>query len=152
MSGSLDRKEFAPGAKCPLDGIRVLDLSRVVAGNALSVALADFGAEVIKIESPGKGDDLRNWKVKGVSTSWKVYSRNKKSVSLNLRDDRAKRILLDLVKDLARVRREFPPGPSGEDGAVARHPARGQPEPGDRPHFRLGPGRPLQGTSPASAP
>lgn len=97
MSTPLERIEFTPEAKCPLDGVRILDLSRVVAGNALSVALADFGAEVIKVESPGKGDDLRNWKVKGVSTSWKVYGRNKKSLSLNLRDERARDILMRLV-------------------------------------------------------
>ena len=106
----LDRIEFAPEQKCPLDGVRILDLSRVVAGNALTVALADFGAEVIKIETPGKGDDLRNWKVKGVSTSWKVYSRNKKSVSLNLRDERGKDILCKLVTSAQVFVENFRPG------------------------------------------
>ena len=67
-----------------LDGLRVLDLSRLVAGNMLSLQLADFGAEVIKIEDPRKGDPLRDWRVKDVSVHWKVYARNKKSVTLDL--------------------------------------------------------------------
>ena len=50
---------FRPDAACPLDGITVLDLSRLVAGNMVSLQLADFGAEVIKVEDPGKGDPLR---------------------------------------------------------------------------------------------
>ena len=79
-------RPFHPDAKCPLDGIRVLDLSRLVAGNMLSLQLADFGAEVIKIEDPGKGDPLRDWRVNGISAHWKVYARNKKSVTLSLRE------------------------------------------------------------------
>ena len=60
---------FRPDAPCPLDGITVLDLSRLVAGNMVSLQLADFGAEVIKIEDPDKGDPLRHWRVKGHSRS-----------------------------------------------------------------------------------
>ena len=81
-------KSFAPDAEGPLDGIRVIDLSRLVAGNMLSLQLADYGAEVIKIEDPEQGDPLRDWRVKGISVHWKVYARNKKSVALNLRDGR----------------------------------------------------------------
>ena len=76
---------FRPEASCPLDGITVLDLSRLVAGNMLSLQLADFGAEVIKIEDPGKGDPLRHWRVEGHSLFWKAYARNKKSLTLDLR-------------------------------------------------------------------
>jgi crotonobetainyl-CoA:carnitine CoA-transferase CaiB-like acyl-CoA transferase len=53
-------RAFDPDARCPLDDVRVPDLSRLVAGNILSHVLADLGAEVIKIEKPGRGDDLRN--------------------------------------------------------------------------------------------
>jgi crotonobetainyl-CoA:carnitine CoA-transferase CaiB-like acyl-CoA transferase len=89
---------FNPDARGPLDGITVLDLSRLVAGNMVSLQLADFGAEVIKIEDPDKGDPLRAWQVAGKSLFWKVYSRNKKSLALDLRNRRAKELLLALVE------------------------------------------------------
>src|SRR5437762_11430245 len=89
---------FRPDASCPLDGITVLDLSRLVAGNMLSLQLADFGAEVIKIEDPDKDDPLRHWRVKGHSLFWKAYARNKKSLTLDLRKTRAKELLLGLVE------------------------------------------------------
>ena len=54
--------------KIPLEGVRVLDLSRLVAGKMLSTQLADFGASVIKIERPVRGDDLRHWREEGVET------------------------------------------------------------------------------------
>jgi crotonobetainyl-CoA:carnitine CoA-transferase CaiB-like acyl-CoA transferase len=88
---------FRPDARCPLDGVTVLDLSRLVAGNMLSLQLADFGAEVIKVEEPGKGDPLREWKVDGVSIHWKVYARGKKSLSLSLRTNEGKEVLLALA-------------------------------------------------------
>ena len=75
----IPRIEFEPNAAAPLDGIRVVDLSRLVAGNMVSLQLADQGAEVIKIEDPRTGDPLRAWRVKGLSLHWKVYARNKKS-------------------------------------------------------------------------
>jgi crotonobetainyl-CoA:carnitine CoA-transferase CaiB-like acyl-CoA transferase len=96
-------RPFHPDAKCPLDGIRVLDLSRLVAGNMLSLQLADFGAEVIKIEDPAKGDPLRDWRVGGISAHWKVYARNKKSVTINLRAPDG----LDLLRRLAATAHVF---------------------------------------------
>jgi len=57
-------KSFEPEAMCPLDGVRVVDLSRLVSGNMVSLQLADFGAEVIKIEDPKRGDPLRAWQTK----------------------------------------------------------------------------------------
>src|SRR5918912_581468 len=89
-------KRFEPDASAPLDGVRVLDLSRLVAGNMLTLQLADFGAEVIKIEDPKRGDPLRDWRVKGLSVHWKVYARNKKSVALNLRLARGRGLPLAL--------------------------------------------------------
>ncbi len=96
-------RPFRPEASCPLDGIRVLDLSRLVAGNMLSLQLADFGAEVIKIEDPRKGDPLRDWRTDNISVHWKVYARNKKSVTLNLRDPEG----LDLLRKLVATSQVF---------------------------------------------
>ncbi|MBE0531311.1 MAG: CoA transferase [Rhodospirillales bacterium] len=87
---------FDVTAKGPLDGVRVLDLSRLVAGNMLSLQLGDFGADVIKIEPPS-GDPLRDWREDGKPLFWKTYGRNKRSVLLNLRQDAAKEALLRLV-------------------------------------------------------
>ena len=80
----LKKRDYDPGATGPLQGIRVLDLSRLFAGNVLTQILGDFGAEVIKVEPP-EGDTLRAWQTNGVSTHWKIYSRNKKSLALDLR-------------------------------------------------------------------
>src|SRR5215467_1243980 len=103
-------RPFRPEAKGPLAGIRVLDLSRLVAGNMLSLQLGDFGAEVIKIEDPGKGDPLRDWRVNGVSAHWKVYARNKKSVTLSLREAEGKDLLKRLVRDAHVFIENFRPG------------------------------------------
>lgn len=86
-----------PDAPLPLDGLRVVDCSRLVAGNQLSLMLADFGADVLKVEDPGTGDALRDWKAGDHSVFWKVYARNKRSLTLNLRDAEARGLLLDLV-------------------------------------------------------
>ncbi len=88
---------FDEHSKGPLDGMRVLDLSRLVAGNMLSLQLGDFGAEVIKIEPP-EGDPLRAWRDGGEQLFWKTYSRNKMSVVLNLRHDAARDALLRMVE------------------------------------------------------
>src|SRR5918911_3632973 len=106
---SLHEKPFDPGA-CPLDGIRVIDLSRLVAGNAVSSQLADFGAEVLKIEDPVKGDPLRAWQTQGVSVHWKLYARNKKSVALSLRQKKGRELLLDLAASSEVLIENFRPG------------------------------------------
>lgn len=100
---------YAPEQSCPLDGIRVLDLSRLVAGNMLSLQLADFGAEVIKIE-PARGDPLRHWTDNGISPYWKVYSRNKKSIRLDLKTEADKAAFAALVKTAHVVVEGFRPG------------------------------------------
>src|ERR1700758_2872247 len=107
---TLPEKAFAPEAACPLDGIRVVDLSRLVAGNAVSSQLADFGAEILKIEDPAKGAPLRAWQTKGVSVHWKLYARNKKSVALSLRDPRGRDLLLDLAASSEVLIENFRPG------------------------------------------
>lgn len=83
-------------SRLPLAGIRVLDLSRLMAGNMLTLQLADFGAEVIKVESE-QGDTLRDWKNDGKALWWKVYGRNKKSICLDLKDPDDRSKLLALV-------------------------------------------------------
>src|SRR5207253_2505963 len=107
---SLAEKSFEPAAAGPLDGVRVIDLSRLVAGNAVSSQLADFGAEVLKIEDPQKGDPLRAWQTKGVSVHWKLYARNKKSVALSPRDRRGQDLLLDLIASSEVLIENFRPG------------------------------------------
>ena len=102
--------EFDPTARAPLDGIRVVDLSRLVAGNMISLQLADHGAEVIKIEDPDKGDPLRAWRTKGQSLHWKVYARNKKSLAMNLRSAVAKQALHDLLDTTQVLIENFRPG------------------------------------------
>jgi crotonobetainyl-CoA:carnitine CoA-transferase CaiB-like acyl-CoA transferase len=106
----LHRREFAPEARPPLTGLRVVDLSRLVAGNMVSLQLADHGAEVIKVEDPAKGDPLRAWRVEGHSLHWKVYARNKKSLALNLRDPDGLALLADLLTTADVLIENFRPG------------------------------------------
>ncbi len=94
----LPKVKFDPAREGPLHGIRVLDFSRLVAGNMISLQLADFGAEVVKVEAPGRGDTLRDWREQGMSVHWKVYGRNKKSITLDLKAPEAPGIILDLIE------------------------------------------------------
>ena len=107
---------FNPDAPVPLSGLRVVDLSRLVAGNMVSLQLADQGAEVIKIEDPKVGDPLRAWRTKGLSLHWKVYARNKKSLALNLRDPAGMDALRDLLATAAVLIENFRPGTLEEMG------------------------------------
>ena len=106
---SFARKHFDPAATGPLDGIRVLDLSRLMAGNMLSLQLGDFGADVVKVEPP-QGDPLRDWKDDGHSLFWKVYGRNKRSVMLNLRRKPALDALWALIDTADVFIENFRPG------------------------------------------
>ena len=99
---------FEDGEGSPLTGLRVLDLTRLAAGNMLTHMLADFGADVIKIERPGVGDDLRRF---GKHESWwKEYSRSKRSLSLNPNSDEGREVLLKLVKTADVLVESFVPG------------------------------------------
>ena len=93
-----------------LEGVRVLDLSRLAAGNMISHMLADHGADVIKVERPEKGDDLRTWKVNNISHWWHVYSRNKRSLSLNIKTKEGNEILKKLISQANVFIENFVPG------------------------------------------
>ena len=92
----LKQRDFTGPQRGTLSGVRVLDLSRLVAGNTLTGVLADFGAEVIKVE-PAAGDTLRAWRTADVQVNWKLYARNKKSLALELRKPEARELLLKLI-------------------------------------------------------
>ncbi len=95
-----------------LSGIRVLDLSRVLSGPFCTALLADLGAEVIKIESPGAGDDSRRFGpfVNGASVYFALINRNKKSVTLNLKHARARGLIAELARRSDVVVENFRPG------------------------------------------
>ena len=99
-------------ASGPLKGLKVLDLSIIVAGGTATSLLADFGAEVVKVERPGSGDPLRNWGpfANGVSLWWKVHSRNKKSITLNLAEQAGQDLLKKLVEKADLLVEGFRPG------------------------------------------
>lgn len=103
-------KTFDPSLRGPLADVRVIDLSRLVAGNMLSAYLADFGADVIKVEREGKGDDLRNWREEGWDIYWKVYGRNKRSLVLDLKSEEGLSTLKRLLKHSHIFIENFVPG------------------------------------------
>src|SRR4029077_20947058 len=94
----------------PLSDIRILDLSRLVAGNMVTHVLADLGADVIKVEHPQRGDDLRRWQVKNVEVFWKVYARNKRSIALDLKRDVDLQLLVRLLRTADALVENFVPG------------------------------------------
>lgn len=101
---------FEVGAKGPLDGLFVLDLSRLVAGNMTSLQLADFGADVVKVEPLPRGDPLRAWGQDEQQTFWKTYCRNKRSLALDFRRDGALGVLRRLIKRADVMIENFRPG------------------------------------------
>ena len=96
----------------PLDGIRILELGQLIAGPFASRMLAEFGADVIKIETPVTGDPLRKWRMlhEGTSVWWAAQSRNKRSVTLNLRDPEGQDIARRLAAEADVVIENFRPG------------------------------------------
>jgi len=100
---------FDPTRTGPLHDVRVLDLSRLVAGNMLTVFLADFGADVIKIERES-GDDLRHWREEGRAIYWKIYGRNKRSMVLDLKSDSGLATFRRLVRHSQVLVENFVPG------------------------------------------
>src|SRR5215471_10579360 len=114
-AGQTPQVKFDSAATGPLAGIRVLDLTRLVAGNMLSLQLADFGADVIKVEPPS-GDPLRDWHDGSYALHWKTYARNKRSIVLNFRHANAKAVLLRLVATADVLIENFRPGTLEEMG------------------------------------
>ncbi|EJE52890.1 putative acyl-CoA transferase/carnitine dehydratase [Acidovorax sp. CF316] len=97
----------------PLEGVRVLDLSRVFAGPLCGQVLADFGAEVIKVEHPGRGDDTRDWGMrigKTETTYYNSMNRNKRSITLDLQSPEGLRIIHDLLPQFDVVIHNFKTG------------------------------------------
>jgi len=96
----------------PLQGIKVIELGTLIAGPFCARVLAEFGAEVIKIEAPGGGDPLRTWRKlhQGTSLWWYVQARNKKSVTLDLKHPEAQEIVRKLVRGADIVVENFRPG------------------------------------------
>jgi crotonobetainyl-CoA:carnitine CoA-transferase CaiB-like acyl-CoA transferase len=96
----------------PLQGVRVLELGTLIAGPYAGSLLAQFGAEVIKVESPGEGDPLRKWRKlhEGTSLWWYTQSRNKKSITLDLKREEAREIVRRLVANTDIVIENFRPG------------------------------------------
>ena len=106
---TLKQRDYTPKAQGTLKDVRVLDLSRLFAGNVLTQILGDFGADVIKVEPPA-GDTLRAWRTKDVPTHWKIYARNKKSLCLELRKPEARELLLRLLPSASMFIESFRPG------------------------------------------
>ena len=101
------------GMDFPLQGVRVLDLSRVFAGPLCGMVLADFGAEVIKVEHPGRGDDTRDWGMrigKTETTYYNSMNRNKRSITVDLQTPEGVKIIHDLLPQCDVVVQNFKTG------------------------------------------
>ena len=98
-----------PGA---LTGVRVIEMGQLIAGPFAGKTLGEFGAEVIKIEAPGKGDPLRSWRLmkEGTSVWWQVQSRNKRSIALDLRKPEGQAIARKLIAEADVLVENFSPG------------------------------------------
>ena len=96
----------------PLEGIKVLELGQLIAGPFATKILGEFGAEIIKIEPPQTGDPLRKWRLlhEGTSVWWASQSRNKKSVTVNLRSTEGQAIIRRLLKEVDILVENFRPG------------------------------------------
>src|SRR6185295_1687260 len=91
-------------------GVRVLDFSRLVAGGIVGMLMADFGADVVKVEQPRVGDPLRSWTTRGEPFWWKVYARNKRLITLNLKAADGRALLQQLLPRFDVMIESFVPG------------------------------------------
>ncbi|WP_339898818.1 CaiB/BaiF CoA-transferase family protein [uncultured Gilvimarinus sp.] len=114
----------------PLAGIRIIEFGQLIAGPFAGCLLAYFGAEVIKVEPPGKGDPIRGWRAveDGTSFWWRSIGRNKKSITLDLKTERGRELAMQLMAGADVVIENFRPGVMeawglGPDEAKAENPA-----------------------------
>jgi crotonobetainyl-CoA:carnitine CoA-transferase CaiB-like acyl-CoA transferase len=99
--------------KRPLDGVTVLEMGQLIAGPQAGCMLAYFGADVIKIEPPGRGDPIRQWRLldeHGTSYWWQSIARNKKSVTVDLKSDRGRDLIRQMIDKVDVVIENFRPG------------------------------------------
>ncbi|HEY1228325.1 MAG TPA: CaiB/BaiF CoA-transferase family protein, partial [Ramlibacter sp.] len=113
----------------PLAGLKVLELGQLIAGPFAAKTLADFGADVVKVEPPGAGDPLRKWRLlkDGTSVWWQVQSRNKRSVALDLKEPGAQDVVRKLAGEADVLIENFRPGAMegwglGPDALLAANP------------------------------
>ena len=104
--------EEAADDRLPLMGVRVLELGNYIAAPTAGRMLADFGADVLKVERPRTGDELRGWRLHSGSTSllYRTINRNKRSIVLDLRSEDGREAVLALVRDADIVLENFRPG------------------------------------------
>src|ERR1700682_2167049 len=105
----------------PLHGIRVIETATMLAAPLCGMMLADFGADVIKVELPGTGDQMRTWgyRKNGVPLYWKVLGRNKRSVTLDLRPPKGRALFLRLIETADVYVETFKPGTPARWGISA---------------------------------
>ena len=93
-----------------LDGVRVLDLSRVIAGPYCATLMADLGADVVKVERPGRGDDLRAWRGSGMSATFAAINRNKRGMAVDLQHPEGSKLVFELARRADVLVENFLPG------------------------------------------
>jgi crotonobetainyl-CoA:carnitine CoA-transferase CaiB-like acyl-CoA transferase len=93
-----------------LDGIRVLDLSRVIAGPYCATLMADLGADVVKVERPGRGDDLRAWRGDGMSAAFAAINRGKRGIAVDLQQTEGSQLVFELARRADVIVENFLPG------------------------------------------
>ena len=111
-----------------LEGIRVLDLSRVIAGPYCATLMGDLGADVVKVERPGRGDDLRAWRGSGMSATFAAINRNKRGIAVDLQQPEGSKLVFELARRADIVVENFLPGVAdklglGYDAVSAVNPA-----------------------------
>jgi crotonobetainyl-CoA:carnitine CoA-transferase CaiB-like acyl-CoA transferase len=120
-----------PSLNTPLAGIKVVDLTRVMTGPYATMMLGDLGADVVKIERPGKGDDTRGWGppfVDGEASYFLSINRNKRSLAIDLKSDAGKDVLARLIADADVLIENFSPGTMqrlgfGQEEVLTKHPS-----------------------------